>query len=893
MTVRNLKYFFAPSSVVLVGASDEPGSLGHVAACNLLNGGFPGEVALISQQNEIEGRRTYRRVDELPHAFDLALLALPEDAVPTMLRSLAEQGTRAAIVFSTASPRGAHARSMNAHADMLRAAQPFLMRIIGPDALGVISSPAQLNASYAPLYPHEGRLAFIAQSGATMTAVADWAMARGIGFSRLISLGEMADVDTGDLLDYLAVDPETRAILLYLREVTHARKFMSAARAAARLKPVIVLRGGRFHRDEPVASSPIAQLVDPDSVFDAAFRRAGMLRVHSLETFFDAVQTLAHTPRIHGERLAILGNGYNTGLLAADALVAAGGQLAELSAATRNNLDKALSRQWWGENPVHLAVDADAGHYSHALETLLDAPEVDVVAVLHCPSALSSGLDIARAVSRIATRYSPRVLTNWLGGEATRASRQHFADAQIPTFDTPERAVAAFLHLVEYRHNQAMLMETPPSIPRLFEPRIGIARHVIQAALDCGREWLDEAEARDVLKAYGIETVDTLRAADAEEVRRCVARIGGPVAVKILSPDVHHKSDVGGVTLGVTTPAGAAVAATAMAERLQRLRPNARLTGFVVQPMAGHRGAFELIAGIVNDATFGPVLFFGEGGIATEALADIATALPPLNLHLARELIERTRVHRRLQGVRSQPPADVDAIALALVQIGQIAADLAEVVDLVVNPLMADGKDILALDARIRIRRCDARAADRLAIRPYPSELEREFVLADDSRAWLRPIRPEDEPAIVETFRRMDTRERYFRFFASLAELPHSMAARLTQIDYDREMAWVLTSHEPPGRAPIYAVARLTAEPDNERAEFALTVRGDHAGQGLGTRLMEIILDYARERGIGEVYGEVLRENHAMLRVCEKLGFESRHCAGEMGVVHVRKKTSG
>lgn len=882
MTTRNLKSFLRPASVAVVGASDKADTIGGIAARNVLESGFAGDLQFVNRRRPIiRGEPTLADVSELPRAAELAVIATPCDTVPDILRVLGERGTKAAVVLTTDLSEGP-GQAVALRSAMLRAARPNLVRIIGPDSLGVLTTPTGLNASFAPVYPPAGRLAFVAQSGANLTAVADWAMQRGIGFSHLISLGEMCDVDSGDWLDYLATDADTDAILVYLKDVTQARKFMSAARGASRLKPVIVFRGGRFSR---VSDSGSMTRVPEDAVYDAAFRRAGMLRVNSFEAFFDAVSTLASVPRFRGDRLALLTNGYNMGLVAVDALYSSGGRLAELNDETRRRLDQALPKQWWGDNPVDLLSRAGPEQYAQAMDILLSAEEVDALAVLHCPTALTSTMATAEAVIQ-AAKGRHNVLVNWLGGQLVGAARERFVAAGIPAYGTPDQAMHAFAHIVEYRRNQRQLMETPPSIPD-FHTNPHKARDVVTAVLRGGRRWLDEMETKAVLTAYGIKVVETSSARDAEEVYDVAQRLGTSVAVKINSADVGHKGSVGGVALDLDTPEAARAAARAMAQRLQRVRPDAHLTGFIVQPMVRHAATHELTTGVTTDATFGPVVFFGHGGPAVEVLQDTAVALPPLNMNLARDLMAHTRIHRVLEGAGGLPAADMDAIAFVLIQLSQLASDLAQVDEIRINPLLASPQGAVVLDADMRVFPAEAPADVRLAIRPYPKELERDFDLPNGRNARLRPIRPEDEPAIQEMFKRLDPQERYFRFFASFSELTHPMGARLTQIDYDREMAWIVGESEPPGQAEIFAVARLIAEPDNERAEFALVVRHEYAGQGMGTRLMRILLDYARERRIGEVYGEILAENRAMLHICEKLGFKHRYAQGEMGVVHV------
>ncbi|MGF1641579.1 MAG: GNAT family N-acetyltransferase, partial [Rhodospirillales bacterium] len=742
--------------------------------------------------------------------------------------------------------------------------------------------------SHAP--PKAGRLAFVAQSGAMVTSVLDWATARGIGFSHFVSLGDMSDVDFGDMLDYLTGEPEVRGILLYIEAVTHARKFMSAARAASRLKPVIVIKAGRHAATARAVASHTGAMAGSDMVYDAAFRRAGMLRVDDIGALFGAVETLAMAERPAGDRLAILTNGGGVGVMAADALLDAGGRLADLSDATLSSLDAILPAAWSKGNPVDIVGDARPERYAKALAILLDDDAADAILVLNCPTAITSGEAVARAVVDTVAGRKRCVFTSWLGENAAREARSLFADNRIPTYYTPERAVRAFMDMVSYRRNQETLTETPPSVPEEFRPNPEAARALIAAALAEGREWLTEPEAKAVLEAYGIPVVPTHVAKDVHAAAVQAAKLGVPVALKILSRDITHKSDVGGVALDLHSAAAVRDAAEAMAERVRAARPEARLDGFTLSPMVERPDAFELIIGITEDAQFGPVVLFGHGGTAVEILADTTLALAPLNLHLAHEAMMRTRVYQMLQGFRGRPAAAIDEVALTLVKVSQLVVDFAEIVELDVNPLLADEFGVMALDARMKVRASDKPPSARLAIRPYPKELEETLTLADGRTFLLRPVKPEDEPALHEMFTHMKPEDIRMRFFAPKKSLSHSLAARLTQIDYDREMDLVIAEPGVPGKSKVFGGVRIAADPDGERAEYAIMVRSDMAGMGLGQELMRRIIAYGRSRGIKEIFGEVLRENKPMLKVCELFEFTRTPNLDEPGVVEVRLK---
>ena len=880
MSVRNLEHLFKPASVALIGASTRAGSVGAVVARNLFNAGFKGPVMPVNPKHRaVEGVLAYPDVASLPLTPDLAVICTPPDSVPALIAELGARGTKAAIII-TAGLGVDDGSGGTLRQAALDAAKPHLLRIVGPNCLGIMAPGTGLNASFAHIAPRAGDIAFVTQSGAMVTAVLDWAAARSVGFSHFVSLGDMADVDFGDMLDYLAADPGTKAVLLYIEAVTDARKFMSAARACARLKPVIIIKAGRHAEGARAAASHTGALAGSDAVYDAAFRRAGALRVYEMRELFDAVETLATARPPQGERLAILTNGGGPGVLATDALIDFHGTLADLAPETMARLDAALPATWSRGNPVDIIGDAPPARYAEALKALLADPNSDAVLVLNCPTAVADSTEVARAIIDAAAGSKRTLLTNWLGDPAAAEARHLFTEQRIPTYATPEQAVRGFMDLVQFRRNQALLMETPPSLPENFVPDRDRAGEILGAVLAEGRDWLSESEAKEVLAAYQIPVVPTRIARTPAEAATHAEEMAGPVALKILSPDITHKSDAGGVALNLETPEEARLAAETMLATIRRRQPKARLEGFTVQPMIRRTHAHELIVGMVDDRQFGPVLLFGQGGTAVELLDDKALALPPLNMKLAHETMAETRIIRLLRGYRDRPAADLDAIALTLIKISQMVCDFAEIAELDINPLLADEKGVIALDARIRVAKPERRGTARLAIRPYPQELEQEMVVRDGSRYAVRPIRPEDGPALQALFARLAPEDIRMRFFSPLKSLPPALAARLTQIDYDREMALIASPILSPtpghGQAPeaeISAVVRISCDPDNERAEYAILVRSDLKGRGIGYGLMNLIIAHARQRGVQEVFGDVLRENQPMLQLCRDLGF--------------------
>ena len=876
MSVRNLDKLMRPKSLALIGATPRPDAVGGVVLRNLRAAGFEGPLMLVNPKHQVlDGTPVYRDVESLPETPELAVIVTPPETVPSLIAALGARGTRAAVVNTAGyGELGERGRALQRAA--LEAAEPHLLRLVGPNCVGVIVPGAGLDASFSHIAPKPGDLAFVSQSGAMITAVLDWAVPRGIGFSHIVSLGDMADVDFGDMLDYLAADVDTRAILLYVEAITHARKFMSAARAAARAKPVLAVKVGRFAESARAAASHTGALAGSDAVYDAAFRRAGMLRVDTMAELFDAVETLALTRPQQGERLAILTNGGGPGVLATDALIAAGGRLATLPAKTIAKLDEVLPRTWSRANPVDIIGDAPGRRYADALRILLAEPSIDAVLALNAPTAMARPSEAAQAVIEEfkATPQSLLVgrnlLTAWLGEHSAAPARQRFAEARIATYETPDSAVRGFMHRVQYRRNQDLLMETPAARPDDFAPDASTARQVIARALAAGGGWLDAGDAAAVLGAYGIPLPASRLVADADAAAAAASAIGFPVALKIRSPDLTHKSDIGGVVLNLGTAERVRNEAILMVERVKAAQPGARLQGFLVQAMAQRPGALELILGIVEDSAFGPVVMFGQGGTAVELLHDSTLELPPLNAALAHAQMARTRVWRLLQGYRGQPPAALDAIAEALIRIAQLAADHADIRELDINPLLADHKGVLALDARIRVAPSHLPGAARLAISPYPKELEGTATLRDGTVIRLRPVRPEDEPLLQDLAAHMNPDDLRLRFFTSITTLPHQLLARLSQLDYDRAMALIA---QPADAARALGVVRFSADPDNRRAEFAVAVRSDWKGRGLGYLLMTRIIEVARGRGIAEIFGEVLRENEPMLRVARTLGF--------------------
>jgi len=877
MTTRNLSSLFAPRAIALIGASNQPGSVGAVLSRNLLSGGFEGPIMLVNpHETEIQSVRCFQSIAGLPAVPDLAVIATPPAVVPSLIAELGDRGCRSAVVITAGFDRAAKAA-------ILAAARTNLLRVMGPNCLGFLSPVRGINASFAHLTPKAGDIAFVTQSGAIATSMIDWAMARGIGFSHLLSLGDMSDVDFGDLLDYLALDAATRSILLYAENITQARKFMTAGRIAARAKPVVIVKAGRSLSGARAATSHTGALAGSDIVYDAAFRRAGILRVDSLRDLFDAAETLASGWRPRGDRLLIVTNGGGLGVLAADALEQEGGRLAELSDPSIARLDAGMPAAWSRANPVDIIGDAPGARYEAAIDAIADDPGWDALLVMNCPTGVSDNAEAAAAIVNARIRQPERPwLACWMGEATAKAPRRLLSQSGVPNYETPHEAVRAFAQLVEHARNQASLLQAPiANVIRPPEKREAV--HAIFAfVLDEGRNTLTELEAKEVLAAYGIPVVTTRMAATPREAGLLAEEIGGPVALKILSRQITHKSDVGGVRLALEGADAVAAAAEEMHAAVLKIAPQAQLDGFTVQRMINRPLAEELILGAVDDPTFGPCLLFGHGGVATEVIADRVMGLPPLNDTLARDMISRTRVAKLLAGYRNRAPASLAAVAAALVALSDLIIDHPEIVELDINPLLADAEGVMALDARIIVQPTVANAISRLSIRPYPGDLSRRQRVGDKD-IEIRPLRPDDAIALADMMRATNADDLRLRFHGTIGGILDGLARRLSQIDYDREMAFAAILDD----GSIAGVSRLVFDPEFSAGELAVMVRSDVQSEGVGRVLLSTILDYGRSRGALRAWGDVMCDNTRMLSLASEFGAALTTLADAQGLTRV------
>lgn len=879
MSVTNLEYLFKPKSVAVIGATNDPRNAGNIVMRNIMAGGFMGPVMPVSNQAEaIAGVLTHPSVRHLPKAPDLAVVCSPLDEVPETIHSLKERGTRGAVLMGAGFASMTPDEREDIKSTILNIADPPSIRIIGPKSLGFMVPSLNLNASLAHATVQPGKVAFISQSDSLFATVLDWAIAKGVGFSHMIALGSRIDVTFADILDYLGSDPLTRSIMLYVESIKDAREFMSAARAASRNKPVLVIRPGQA-LDTVLGDLKLKETGDHrlvDAVYDVAFRRAGMLRVENIDGMFDAAQTLGTPRHVYGKKLAILTNGTSAGILAADRLLDGGGELAELSESTVEAIDGLLGRENWSRaNPVDIPFNANGKTYSEVLKLLVKDRGSNGILVMHVPWTSQPDIEVAEALRDALKRVKRMVLTAWLGSGAAEQSRAIFHKADIPTYETPTHAVRAFLYMAEYLQNQELLIETPDSLPSDFFPDTSSVRDIVDAALADGRDELNEPEVKDILAAYGIPVVETRIAVSAKEAVIAADEIGYPVALKLRSPQVPQPFDVGGVLLDLETPERVWEGAASILARCTRERPDAYIEGFTVQKMGRRPGAHELFVSANVDPVFGPVLAFGHGGMAREMIQDRALTLPPLSMSLAKELVGRTRIATLLKGTPSHLPADINDICLTLVQISQLIVDVPQITAIDINPLYADSEGVLALGGKIGVAPFDGHGEKRLAIRPYPRELEECVTTKSGRHVTLRPIRPEDEDTHRIFLSSLTDEDLRLRFFGVVQrDFDHKDIARFTQIDYDREMAFIATAPDESGEPETLGVMRTNTKPDNSEAEFAIVVRSDQKGEGLGSLLFHKGIRYTKDRGTAMLTGQTMIENKAMQGLSKKFGFE-------------------
>jgi acetyltransferase len=872
--MNRISQLLQPKSVAVIGASTRAFRAGHVVMKNLLQGSFNGAIMPVTPfYPSVCGVLAYKTIASLPLVPDLAILCTHASRNITLFRQLAEKGVPAVVVLSS-DMYAPDAQGREIQAQCNEIAKQNNMRILGPNSLGVILPWINLNASFSPIGALKGNIAFVSQSAAVCTTILDWANEKEIGFSAFISLGNASDIDFADLLDHFSTDRHTDAILLYVDTIRDARRFISAARAASRNRRILVLKGGRTSEGRKAARAHTGGIDSLDIIYDSAIRRSGMLRVNNTHELFAAVETLTHSVPLRGERLAIITNGGGPAIMATDTLLERGGKLAKLDTQLYDQLNHCLPPSWSHSNPIDLVGDADHQRYINALNAVLNSDIADAILILHSPSAVAESDQTAQAViDTIQSHPKGRqfnVLTNWSGELTAKIARHKFNQAGIPTYRTPESAVVAFMHMVEYRRNQKQLMETPTTAETMDQTNLIRAKQWIDLQLtESMNSHLDTHQIGHLFECFNLDVLPTWIAEDSNEAVHIAETIGYPVTVKLRSPDIAHKSDVQGVMLNLRNSHEVESAVQAILDRTQLYAPSAVIHGLIVQAMAKVAGAEELRLKVKNDATFGPVILLGQGGSEWNESLDAEAALPPLNMTLARYMIVRAIKTGKIRLEKRPIPIDIEGLSQFLVRISQMIIECPEVYELDIHPLLINGHKFTILDADLTLRQFDGNAQSRLAIRAYPSELVEQITLKNNQLVTLRPILPEDEPKHADFIHKVTKEDLYRRFFSEVGEFNHEALANLTQIDYDREIAFVAVTQA----GDIIGVSRALINADNSDAEFAILIRSDLKGNGLGMLLMQKIIDYCRNKGTEKMSGMTMPTNSGMLHLAQRCGF--------------------
>ena len=891
MSQHYLNALFAPASVAVIGASERPDAIGQIVFQNLLQAGYKGALYPVNPKSaEIQGQRAYPSIADIGKPVEMVIIATPPQTVPGIIEECGLHGVKAAVIitagFGETGPKGAALERQ-----LLDNARRYDIRLIGPNCLGVMRPAIGLNATFNKGVANVGNIAFISQSGALCTAILDWAERNDVGFSSVVSMGSSTDVDFGEILDFLVSDPNTHSILMYIEGIRNARSFMSALRAAARIKPVILVKVGRHAAGSKAAMSHTASLVGADDVFDAAISRSGAVRVQTVTQLFTAARALSCGFRPVGNRLAIVTNGGGPGVMATDRAVDLGLAIATLSDATVEYLNQHLPENWSHGNPVDIIGDAQSDRYQHAVKACLEDDNVDGVLAILTPQAMTKPLESAQALIELADTHSKPLLTCWMGEVQVEESRRAFTKAHRPHFRTPEPAVEVFSHLSAYYRNQKLLMQMPGPFSHHIEPDVESARLIIEGAMQEHRKVLNEMESKALLSAFHIPVARTMVAHSPTEALLIAQQLGFPVAMKVNSPDITHKSDAGGVMLNLRNAHEVRAAYQHIIDNVQQNRPNAKVEGIAIEPMVVKPNGRELMIGVTSDPVFGPVITFGAGGTTVEIMGDRAVALPPLNRFLVRELIGETRISRMLGHFRNLQPANIEALEDVLLRVSEMVCELPLLREMDINPLILDEHGALAADARVMVeyRQPSADRYAHMAIYPYPTHLVSPWQMADGTDVVIRPIRPEDADLVKRFVHDLSEETKYFRFMNSVQELTEEMLARLTQLDYSREMALVAVTSDEEAETEL-GVARYSINPDGESCEFALVVADKITGKGLGQKLMVSLMEAARSVGLASIEGEVLSHNHNMLKLMTRLGFTIRPSSEDAGIMRVSKR---
>lgn len=879
MVALDLDKIFKPKSVAIVGASDEEGSVGYALVQNLTEHDYKGEVFLVNiRKKEILGRKAYAKLEDIPGEVDLAIIATPAKTVPGIVEDCGKSGIKGVIIVSAGFKEvGQEGRLLEEEIKRLRG--KYNLRIIGPNCLGIIRPDVGLNATFLDKYPKSGKISFISQSGALGSAILDWATHENVGFNNFVSIGSMIDVDFGDLIDYFGTDPKTKSILMYIEGIADARQFMSAARHFAKTKPIIVVKSGKFSESAKAAASHTGSLSGEDSVYDAAFKRAGIVRVDEIEDLFNAAEVLGTQPLPKGKRLAIITNAGGPGVMATDSLIINGGELSKLSPKSLSKLDEVLPSFWSKANPIDLLGDAKSDRYKAAVEACLEDDGVDGLLIIYTDQAVTESELIAETVVKTLKEKNIQgktVLTSFIGYEAVEEANRTFNANNIPTYETPEDAIKTYMYMYQYNRNLELLYETPEELSIDSAPPKRPIMNILRQAASENRETLTEDEAKRLLDYYNFPVVKTEVAKSAEEAVNLAKRIGYPVVLKILSPQITHKTDVGGVMLDLTSDAQVRESFGLMTEKAKKAYPQAEILGVTVQSMIKQEG-YEVIIGGKSDPLFGPVILFGLGGVAVELFKDYAMGLPPLNTTLARNMMAETKVFQLLKGYRNQPGVNLKLLEEILLLFSQLLIDFPQLKEIDINPLIMTEKEAYILDARVIFDKAKLgkkfEPHQHLVISPYPKKYELIWHLKDGREILFRPIKPEDEPLWLEMFQSFSEDSIRYRFFQLLKETPHEVRVRYCNIDYDREIAIVPIIKEE-GTPRILGVGRLTIEPDGKTGEIAFIVRDKWQGLGLGAKLVDYVIEIAAEKGVKRIVAIIMRQNHKAINLVEKMGFK-------------------
>ncbi len=875
MSTHNLDKIFKPNGIVVIGASERSGAVGRSVVDNLLLSGYKGDIFPVNPRyDRIRGFNAFGAVKEITSPVDLAIIVTPITTVRSLIKDCAAKGIGGAVVIS-AGGKETGLEGKRIETAIKGEAEKYGLRIVGPNCAGIFSAAVNMNASFAQQAPMPGKLALVSQSGALCTAILDISRKEGIGFCYFISIGSMLDVDFGDLINYLGQDSQVKSIVLYIENITNIRKFMSAARAVSRIKPIVVLKAGRSPAGLQAAASHTGAMAGADDVYQAAFKRAGIVQVDTIEELFDCAELMAKQPLPTGPGLAILTNGGGAGVMAADAASFQDIPPVALPAKAIQRLDTFLPSYWSRGNPIDIIGDATPERWRQAIEVCLSIREINGLVIIYIPQALTPAHTVALAVVRqLQKQPNLPVFAVWMGGESVEQARRILNKAGIPTYDTPERAVSAFKYMYTYARNLEMLQEIPPKLPSDLEFDQSTAKAIINKALDLRASLLTEVESKALLKAYGIPVNETTVAVSADEAVDHATAMGYPVVLKIHSRDIVHKSDADGVRLGLGDSDAVRSAYQNIIAAAEAYAPNAVVQGVTVQPMLTSKD-HEIIVGCKQDRDFGPVLLFGMGGIMTEIIQDRSIALPPLNRLLARRQMEETKIFQLLKGYRNLPRANLELLEEILIRLAQLVTDFPEITELDINPLCLIGSGAVAVDARVALKPAAVATPHHLVISPYPNQFEREAQTKDGYSFTIRPIKPEDASLMVDLFNSLSPRSIYNRFFTPLKTLSPKMLVLLTQIDYDRDMALVALDRSGP-EEKMLGVARLMSDPDVTRSEFAVLVADRWQGRGIGATLMKDLILIAQGRGIKIIYGIILAENRQMLALSRKLGFDLR-----------------